>query len=98
MRLRWTPEAADDLENVLAYIAARNPAAAASVAERIDAAIAIIKQWPYAARHDEETGAREAVVRGLPLLIVYTVSETLIEVIAVFRTSRDPRQKRRPRR
>lgn len=97
MRVVWTPEATDDLENVLAYIAARNPAAAASVAERIDRAVDDIAFFPRAARLDRESGCREAVVRGLPLLIIYAVTGDLIEIIAVFHTSRDPATKRRPR-
>ena len=98
MRLAWTPEAADDLDNVLSYIAERNPTAAASVAARIDRTVSNILYFPHAARLDAETGARECVVRGLPLLIIYTVTDDLIEIIAVFHTSRDPRHKRRPKR
>jgi plasmid stabilization system protein ParE len=66
MRVVWTREATNDLENVLAYIAARNPAAAATVAERIDRAVEDIAFFPRAARLDHETGCREAVVRGCP--------------------------------
>ena len=97
MRAVWTREAADDLESVLSYIAARNPIAAAAVAERIDRTVDDIVSFPRAARLDQETGCREAVVRGLPLLIIYTVTSDLIEIIAVFHTSRDPASKRLPR-
>ena len=97
MRVRWTREAAADLEDVLSYIAERNPAAAAAVADRIEETITVIKQWPYAARQDKETGVREAVIRGLPLLVIYTIN-SLVEIIAVFHTSRNPATKRRRRR
>jgi len=95
MRVVWTREATEDLENVLAYNAARNPAAAASVAERIDRALDDIVLFPRSARLDPETGCREAVVRGLPLPIIYMLTGELIEIIAVFHTSRDPASKRR---
>ncbi len=39
MRVVWTREAADDLEDVLRYIAERNPAAAERVAELVDRTI-----------------------------------------------------------
>lgn len=96
MRVRYTPEAVSDLENVLAYIAERNPTAAASVAAKIDITVASIGQLPFAGRLDQETGARERVVKGLPLLVIYTASEDLVEIIAIFHTSRDPAAKRRP--
>lgn len=95
MKIVYTKEALIDLEGVLSYIAERNPAAAASVAARIDSAIADIALFPRASRLDPDTGARERIVRGLPLLIVYTVSDDLVEIIAIFHTSRNPAAKRR---
>jgi plasmid stabilization system protein ParE len=66
------------------------------VAARIDHTLQAISQFPHAGRLDAETGAREWVVPGLPLLIIYVTSDDLIEVIAVFHTARDPETKRRP--
>jgi toxin ParE1/3/4 len=51
--------------------------------------------FPRAARFDRETETYERPIPGLPLLLIYTVSEKLVEVIAVFHTSRDPAGKRR---
>lgn len=96
MRVVWTPEATDDLEAILSYLADRSPAAAASVAARIDHTLHAISQFPRAGRLDDETGAREWVVPGLPLLIIYVESTDLIEIIALFHTARDPETKRRP--
>lgn len=95
MKILYTEEALADLEGFLSYIAERSPAAAASVAARIDAAIADLALFPLASRLDPETGVRERVVRGVPLLIIHTVSDDLIEIVAIFHTSRDPAAKRR---
>jgi toxin ParE1/3/4 len=95
MKIVYTKEALADLEGILSYIAERNPTAAASVAARIDSAVADIALFPLASRLDEETGARERIVRGLPLLIIHTVSDGLVEIIAIFHTSRNPAAKRR---
>jgi toxin ParE1/3/4 len=96
MRVIFTREASDDLEGILHYIATHNPAAGKSVASRIDQTLSIIGDFPRAGRLDAESGAREWVVPGLPLLIVYTVQSDFVEVVAVFHTSRDPATKRRP--
>lgn len=65
------------------------------MAARIDRALGTIQNFPNAARLDEETGAHEYVLRGLPLLIIYTVGSDVIEIVAVFHTSRDPERKTR---
>lgn len=96
MNVVWTPEAADDLDTILAFIAARSPAGAASVAAAIDHSLQTISEFPRAGRLDAETGAREWPIPGLPLLVIYIHDETLVEVIAFFHTSRDPAEKRTP--
>jgi len=55
-----------------------------------------LAHFPRAARLDEETGAREYVVRGLPLLIIYVAADDWVEIIGIFHTARDPEGKPRP--
>jgi toxin ParE1/3/4 len=95
MRVVLTREASADLENVLGYIAANNPSAAAGVAARIDRTPSLIEDFPGAGRLDQETGAREWLVTGLPLLLIYTIQTDFVEVIGLFHTSRDPQTKPR---
>lgn len=95
MRVVLTRQASADLENVLSYIAERNPAAAAGVAARIDRTLSIIGDFPRAGGLDQDTGAREWLVTGLPLLVVYTIQADYVDVIGIFHTSRDPRSKPR---
>lgn len=98
MRVVWTPEAASDLEQVLNCVARHSAAAAADIAARIDKTIESIGQFPHAGRFDPESCCRERVVGRYPLLIVHSVDDRseLVEIIAVFHTSRDPRIKRLP--
>jgi plasmid stabilization system protein ParE len=96
MRVVLTRAASTDLENVLRYIAADNPSAAARVAARIDRALSLIGDFPGAGRLDQNTGASEWLVTGLPLLVIYTVQTDFVEVIGLFHTSRDPQTKPRP--
>jgi plasmid stabilization system protein ParE len=53
--------------------------------------------FPRAARYDRETNTYERPIPGLPLLLIYMASDELVEVVAVFHTSRDPARKRRTR-
>lgn len=92
----WTPEAVSDLEDILAYVAERNPAAASHVAERIDHSVATLARYPKAGRHDAETGCYEWPIPGLPLLVVYVFDMETMRIIALFHTSRDPATKRHP--
>lgn len=46
MKVVWTPEAADDLEQLLTFLSERSPTAAASVAARIDQAVKTIAELP----------------------------------------------------
>jgi toxin ParE1/3/4 len=93
MRVAYTDDALADLENILSYIAERNSAAAAYVATRIESAVGDIALFPNASRLDPETGVREHVVPGLPVLIIHQLDDDLIEIIAIFHTSRDPANK-----
>ena len=95
MKVVWTVEAADDLANVLAYIAGRSPAGAASVAKSIEATTSSILRFPHAGRLDVDTGCRERLVGRYPLLLLYMVGTELIVLIALFHTSREPASKRR---
>jgi plasmid stabilization system protein ParE len=98
--IRWTSEAVEDLEHILAFVAKQNPQGAATIATRIEEALLAIKAWPRACRYDATSGTHEWVIRGLPLLLIYELialpdNSTQADIIAVFHTSRDPADKQR---
>jgi toxin ParE1/3/4 len=95
MRLVLTVDALSDVAHVLSYLEEQSPSAAPDGAASIDAAAKALVVFPRAARFDRDSRTYEWLIRGQPLLLIYTVSDDLIEVIAVFHTSRDPAQKRR---
>jgi plasmid stabilization system protein ParE len=91
----WTKGALRDLEEILTYAAERSPQGAATIAARVRDTELTISTFPRASRLDAETGAYEAVVGGVPLLVIYELitvaAGTLqVDIIAVFHTSRDP--------
>jgi toxin ParE1/3/4 len=95
MRVAYTAEALGDVRQVLSFVADQSPSHAPDVAARIDMAVKAVGVFPRAARFDRETSTYERLIPGLPLLLIYTVSDELVEVIGVFHTARDPAAKRR---
>ena len=89
MKRRLTSRAYRDLENILSYIHERNPRAAMTLAERVEATLDLICEMPLIGRQSVRSGTREFPVARAPLLIVYRIISDHIEVLTVFHTSRD---------
>jgi plasmid stabilization system protein ParE len=94
----WTRGALDDLRTILEYVAARSLHGAATISARVYQAEQTIAMFPRASRRNADTGTYEAVVTGVPLLMIYdlvttTDGEHQADIIAVFHTSRDPTAK-----
>lgn len=96
MKIVWTRDAADDLEDVLNYISERSPKGAQAVAEQIAVTLDSISRFPKSGRLDEVTGCRERLAGRFSLLLVYAIGDEHIEIIALFHTSRDPATKPKP--
>jgi plasmid stabilization system protein ParE len=93
MRLRLTTRAHRDLVGIASYIEQENPLAVGNVVGRIEASLNIIAQMPMIGRKSVRPGTREFPVHGLPLLIVYRATSEAVEVLTIFHTSRDPKDK-----
>lgn len=90
-------EALEDLMSISQFIASHDPAAADRVIARIHHVIyRTLSSFPKSGRFNRRTGAREFAVAGLPYLIIYVPQDGLIDIVAVFHTSRDPAKKRNP--
>lgn len=77
-----------DLLSLRQYIAQDHPATAQSVAQRILATIAYLRDHPEIGRPGRTPGTRELVVAGIPYIIPYRVRRDTIELLRVFHTSR----------
>ena len=73
MRVRWTTDAADDLERICDYIAARRPDSARRVADIIIQGVAALQTLPDRGRPGRVEGTRELVFVSLPFVAVYEV-------------------------
>ena len=90
MRILWTDEALDDLEEILAYYYLEaSPRTAAAVERRIIAEVEALPPYPERIREsDRVPGTRELVVNKLPYIVFLQVTGDEIVVLNVLHTKR----------
>ena len=90
MKIRFHPEARDDLREAKAFYRKRSPLAAVAFAQHIDGAIARIREAP--ARYPMgERGTREHVLPSrFPYTVVYRLRDADVVIIAIAHHSREP--------
>jgi toxin ParE1/3/4 len=97
MSVVFRDEAISDLDEIARYIGKNNPAAADRVIARIHRVIhRTIDRFPHGGRLNPTNNTREFAVPGLPYLIIYLPVADVLDIIAIFHTSRDPSTKRQP--
>jgi toxin ParE1/3/4 len=91
MRVRYAPEARAHLTAIFAYIAERNPVAAARVISRIRSAADRLRDFPKMGHAGGVLGTFEWTVTGLPYIIVHEVDIATAEVVilAVLHAAQD---------
>jgi len=81
VRITWLPIAARDRQNQLAYIGERNPSAAISMGDAIEAAVRNLVDHPRTGRLGRVKGTRELVVTGTPYVIIYRVEPDAVVLL-----------------
>ena len=89
MQIRWSPEAADDLERIVRYIQQDKPAAAREVAGAIYQGITSLKDSPQRGRIGRIEGTRELLFTPLPYIAVYRVKDGIIEISRIYHGAQD---------
>ena len=89
MRLRWTPLAADDLEDIYEYLLERHPRFRQSTVRLLYDAVGSLRKFPNRGRAGEAPGSRELILPHLPYIIVYRVTPEIVEVIRIFHAAQD---------
>ena len=88
-RLRWTLEAAENLEEICSYIEERNPRAAKSTAKKLYALANSIPDSPLLGRVVPEYGFPDLRERILaPYRMVYRIKDGVIEILAIHHSSK----------
>jgi addiction module RelE/StbE family toxin len=83
MELRWTEEAAADLERITDYLFQNVPERAAELVLRIYNAPAALLTFPYRGREGKKEGTRELVLSPLPYIVVYQITGEVIHVARI---------------
>ena len=90
MKLRYTREAAKELDQVLSYIEGRSPEGVRHVRARIQAVIDLIASHPQSGQLTSMPGLRRVVVHPYPYLIFYYARGHEIVIHGVRHGSRGP--------
>jgi toxin ParE1/3/4 len=80
MRVRWTTDAADDLERICDYIAESHPESARRVAQSVVERISELEEFPRIGRPGRVVGTREIAFPPLPYAAVYEILDPQDEV------------------
>ena len=89
MRIRWTPAAAADFENISDYLKEHHQRYHDPTMRRLYGAIRDLKQWPGRGRPGREEGTREILFPPAPYVAVYRVREQTIEVMRIYHSAQD---------
>lgn len=85
MQIRWSPDAASDLQNIVDYIRLDNATAAQRVGRTIYERLGVLASFPYSGRTGRVEGTRELPLPPLPFIVVYRVVErtNIVEIVNV---------------
>jgi addiction module RelE/StbE family toxin len=84
MKIRWSPEAADDLEQIVRRIRLDNAGAAHNVSLSIYDAITSLRKSPLRGRQGHAPGTRELIVTSLPYIVIYRVKHENVEIMRIY--------------
>ena len=83
MQLRWTEEAANDLERIADYLLIHAPDRAQELVRRVYDASTTLLRFPNRGRSGKRGGTRELVLAPLPYIVVCMVRGDLVFVVRV---------------
>lgn len=92
LRVRYTPNAALELDKALTKISKKSPQGANNVKARIKAVIALLPEQPFAGRLTSKSGLRRVVAYPYPHLVFYRVLGDEIIIVGIRHGARGLRQ------
>jgi toxin ParE1/3/4 len=85
MNIRVTEDAADDLENINAYIGREDGVVAERVLDHIRGMIRLLAEWPHLGHAGIVGGTYERTVPRTPYVIVYRIDLALQDELVILR-------------
>jgi toxin ParE1/3/4 len=83
MELRWTEEAANDLEHIADYLFEKAPGRAGELVREIYDAPSALLTFPHRGRPGRREGTRELVLSPLPYIVVYQITADVIHIVRI---------------
>ena len=90
MRVRYTPQAFADRQQIFEYLRQRSPGGARNVMASIRAAVAQLRDHPYSGYATDDPDIRVKFVIRHPYKIFYRVRADVVEIAHIRHTSRRP--------
>ena len=88
MKVRDTDTAADEIEEIFAYIAEHDRSAAQRIVARVEQTVSISSDFPDVAQMTDELAVRRMPVGRYPFLIFYTIENDEVVILHVRHTAR----------
>ena len=88
MKVIWTEQAFEDLENVYKFVLNDSPAAAKKTAEIILESIEQIQRYPELGRSGRLPTIREFIIPRSALIFIYRIHKNNIELISILHSAR----------
>jgi toxin ParE1/3/4 len=89
MRVRWTPAAAADLENISDYLREHDPHFRHETMRKLYRTLRELKQSPERGRRGREPGTCELLFPPTPYVAVYRVTSQAIEIVRIYHAAQD---------
>lgn len=83
MKVRYTRTALDELNEIFAYLADRNIAAASLIVTRVETLVGFLADFPYMAQETEMTGVRRLPLGVYPYNIFYVAEDDEIVILHI---------------
>ena len=83
MELRWTEEAAADLERIADYLFKEAPKHAPELVLALYKAPSVLLTFAYRGRPGKKEGTRELVLSPLPYIVVYEIDRDTIRIVRI---------------
>jgi addiction module RelE/StbE family toxin len=88
MKVRWTLQAAEDLEQICHYIQQDNAEAALATGRRVYNHVVALESHPNRGRPGRVEGTRELVLSPLPYIAVYEIAMDTVVILRILHAAR----------
>lgn len=89
MKIRWTRSASDDLEEIEAYLAEKNPIAAIEqILSILDQVEELLPVYPEIGPEGRIASTRERVIVGTKFIAIYQVTGETLDILRILHSAR----------